>query len=137
MIHINFLAVFTSAVASMIIGAIWYGPLLGKEFMQAMGMDKWTPEHKAKMQKSMMMSYALQFVSSIFMFDVLAWLMAGLGQMSVRGGLLVATLLWIGFVVPLKFGEAIWGGKMILFWISISNMLIALFAAAVIIGAWG
>ena len=137
MIHINFLAVFASAVASMVIGSIWYGPLLGKEFMEAMGMDKWTPEHKARMKKSMMMSYILQFVSSIFMFDVLAWLMASLGQMNVRGGLLVATLLWIGFVVPLKFGDALWGGKMILFWISISNMLVTLFVAAAIIGAWG
>lgn len=137
MIHINFLAVFASAVASMAVGSLWYGPLLGKEFREAMGVDKWTPEHKARMKKSMMMSYALQFVASLFMFDVLAWLMAGLGQMNVRGGLLVATLLWIGFVVPLKLGDAVWGGKMILFWIGVSNMLVTLYVAAAIIGAMG
>ena len=137
MIHINYLAVFAAAVASMVVGSLWYGPLLGKEFMQAMGMDKWSAEHKAQMKKSMMMSYVLQFVASVFMFDVLAWLMADLGQMSIRGGLLIATLLWIGFVVPLKLGEAVWGGKTILFWIGISNMLVTLFVAAAIIGAWG
>ena len=44
---VNLWAVVACAVASMIIGSIWYGPLFGKAFMTATGMDQWTPEKKS------------------------------------------------------------------------------------------
>ena len=70
------------------------------------------------------------------MFCVFAWLIGGLKQMSVAGGLSVAFWVWLGFVVPLKLGDALWGGKMTLFWLGIGNMLLTLLAAGAIIGAW-
>ena len=133
---VNYLAVLASAGASMIIGSIWYGPLFGKKFIAAMGMDKWSPEQQAAEKKKMGMTYFLQFVASLVMFYVLAWLMGGLGQMSINGGLMTAFWVWLGFVVPLKLGDAIWGGKMSLFWIGIFNMLVTLLAAGAIIGVW-
>jgi hypothetical protein len=47
-----------------------------------------------------------------------------------------AFLMWLGFVVPVKFGDAIWGGKMGLFWLGIGNMLFTLLASGAIIGVW-
>lgn len=133
---INLLAVFVSAIASMVIGSIWYGPLFGKKFKLAMGMDKMTPEQQAEMKKTMGMSYFLQFVASLVMFYVLAMFMGRLGQLTINSGVQVAFWTWLGFVVPVQLGNAIWGGKMTLFWISIGNMLATLLAAGVIIGAW-
>jgi|SRR3989338_4967810 len=135
-IIINFWAVLVAAIVSMIIGSIWYGPLFGKKFMSAKGMGTWSEEKKAEMKKGMWKSYVLQFIASLVMFYVLAWLMGSLNQMSVNGGFMAAFWVWIGFVVPLALGEAVWGGKMILFWISISNMLVTLLVAGAIIGAW-
>ena len=135
-ITINFWAVLVSAVASMIVGSVWYGPLFGKKYISAMGMDKKSSEEQAMMKKGMMWNYVGQFVASLVMFYVLAWLMGGLNQMSVTGGLTTAFWVWFGFVVPLKFGDAIWGGKMILFWIGIGGSLVTLLAAGAIIGAW-
>jgi hypothetical protein len=43
---------------------------------------------------------------------------------------------WLGFVVPIKLGDALWGGKMTMFWLGIGNMLLTLLAGAAIIGAW-
>ena len=134
MINVNYLAVVASAVASMVIGSIWYGPLFGKIFMREMGMDKWSAEEQAGMKKKMLQMYGQQFVASLVMFYVFAWLVGGLNQISVVGGLAAAFWVWLGFVVPLKFGDALWGGKMSLFWLGIGEMLLTLLAGGVIIG---
>ena len=135
MVHINYVAILVSGVASMVIGSIWYGPLFGKIFMREMGMDKWSPEKRAEMRKSMVMTYVLQFIASMVMFYVLARFISQHGPISVMQGVTVALWTWIGFVVPVKLGDAIWGGNMTLFWIGSSNMLATLLASGAIIGA--
>ncbi len=133
---INYLALIVAAIASMVIGSLWYGPLFGKAFMRAMGMDKPSGGEQAEMAKGMMISYAVQFVASLVMFYVLAMFMGDLGQLTVSGGMMVGFWAWLGFVVPVKLADALWGGKMILFWIGASNMLLTLLVAGAIIGAW-
>jgi hypothetical protein len=148
--NINFWAVLVSALASMVIGSVWYGPLFGKKFMVAMGMDKWSPEKQAAMKKTMGMSFVLQFVASLAMFIGLA-LMLALGRtiaefasfsgaesdfVGWRVGLTSGFFIWLSFVVPVKLGEAIWGGSWTLFWLGIGNMFVTLLVAGAIIGAW-
>ena len=133
---VNFWAVLVATVASMVVGSIWYGPLFGKVFIQTMCMDKKSPEEMEAMKKAMMPNYLWQFIASVLMFYVLALMIGGLDQMSVTGGLTVSFWVWLGFVVPLKFGDALWGGKMKLFWLGIGNMLITLLVAGAIIGGW-
>ncbi len=136
MSNVNWVAVIVSAIVSMVIGSLWFGPLFGKKFMHAMGMDTWTPEKQAEMKKSMTMSYVLQLVGSIVMFYVLAHFIGGLDQMSIKGGICIALWVWIGFVVPVQLGNAIWGGNRTVFWLTAGNMLITLLVAGAIIGAW-
>jgi hypothetical protein len=50
--------------------------------------------------------------------------------------LMTAFWVWLGFVVPVKLGDAIWGGSKTLFWIGISNMFVTLLVTAAIISAW-
>ncbi len=136
MMYVNYAAVLLAGIVSMGIGSIWYGPLFGKLFMKEMGMDAWSKEKQAAMKKSMGMSYLAQFIASLVMFYVLAGLIVGFDRTSVGGGMLTGSIVWIGFVVPIKLGDAIWGGKAKLFWLSIGNMLVTLLAAGAIIGAW-
>ena len=133
---INYVAVFVAAIASMVIGSVWYGPLFGKMFMREMCMDKMTPEQMAEAKKGMWTNYVLQFVASLVMFYVLARFMGMLGALSVNAGLIVAFWVWIGFVVPVQLGQALWGGKMKIFWLSAGNMLVTLLAVGAIFGAW-
>ena len=125
-----------AAIASMVVGSLWYGPLFGKKFTSAMGMENFSPEQMAGMKKGMTMTYVWQFLASLVMFYVLAWLIGALDKMTVTGGLMAGFWVWLGFVVPLKLGDALWGGKMSLFWLGIGNMLVILLAAGAIIGAW-
>lgn len=133
---INYWAVLVSAIASMGIGSIWYGPLFGKKFMTAMGMDQWSPEKKDEMRKKMVTSYILQFIASVVMFFVLAWYIVTSVHTGVYGGMANAFGLWLGFVVPLALGNAVWGGRWSLFWLNIGNMLLTLLVAGAIIGGW-
>ena len=137
MYEINLWSVLVSAIASMVIGSIWYGPLFGKKFMSAMGMDQWSPEKQAEMKKAMMLKYLWQFIASLVMFFVLASLIVwNVPTQGAKSGMVMAFWLWLGFVVPIKFGDSLWGGKMTLFWLSIFNMLITLLVGGAIIGAW-
>lgn len=134
MYNVNFIAIVLSAIASMVIGSIWYGPLFGKAFMKAMGMDKWSEQRKAEEKKKMGKMYLIQFLASVLMFYVVAMLVLKLDMMSVSGGMMVAFWAWLGFVVPVKLGDAIWGGSMTLFWLGAGNMLLTLLAAGAVIG---
>ncbi len=134
--EINYLAVLVAAVVSMIIGSIWHGPLFGKKYLELSGINQMSPEQREAMKKGMTKMYVLQFISSLLMFYVLAVLAGLLGTDTVPEGLNVGFWTWLGFAVPLKMSEAIWGGKWPLFWIGIGNMLITLLAAGAIIGAW-
>ncbi len=125
-----------SAVVSMVIGGIWYGPLFGKAFIKAQGWDKRSKEEQAAMMKGMTWNYVWQFFSSIVMFSVLSVVVYATVAPGVVGGMLIAFLLWLGFVVPVKFGDSLWGGKKMLFWLSIGNMLLTLLAGGAIIGVW-
>jgi hypothetical protein len=136
-IMVNIWAVVVCAVASMIIGSIWYGPLFGKVYMTAMGMDQWSAEKKAAMKSKMLWSYLGQFVASLVMFYVLGtFIVWSAPQLNVSFSMWIAFFMWLGFVVPLAFGATLWGGKMTTFWLSIGNMLITLLVAGAIIGAW-
>lgn len=134
MVIVNYWAILLSAVASMVVGSVWYGPLFGKMFGSLMGMDKMTPEQQAEMKKGMTKTYLLQFLASLLMFWVLAWLISALNMKGVLGGIQSAFWVWLGFIVPIKLGDALWGGKMKLFWLGIGNMLLTLLAGGVILG---
>lgn len=134
--EINYLAILVSAILSLVIGSVWYGPLFGKQFIHAMGMDAWSPEKQAQMKKKMITGYVGQFVASLVMFFVFAWYIGLSGHTGILGGINNAFWVWIGFVVPLKLGDALWGGSMTLFWINIGNMLVTLLAVGALIGAW-
>ncbi len=133
---INFLAVLVATIVSIIIGSIWHGPLFGKIFMEAMGMNTWTPEQQTAMKKTMPRAYIGQFIGSFIMFFVLDWYINTSIHTGVFGGVANALGLWLGFVVPLSLSQALWGGKMTLFWINIGSMLLILAAGGAILGAW-
>ena len=133
---INYWAILVSTLVAMVIGFIWYGPLFGKVFSQAAGFDKKTPEEQAVMKKGMWKGYVFQFIASLLMFYVLAWIEYYIFAWGPWEGMQVAFWMWLGFVLPVKFSDMLWGGSKTLFWLSVCNMLLTLLIAGAIIGAW-
>ena len=75
-ITVNYWAIASGAVLSMVFGAIWYGPLFGKKWMELIGVNSADLEARKKMQKSAGPLYLVQFLMTIFQVLVLAHLIA-------------------------------------------------------------
>lgn len=112
-IVINWWAIIVAAVASMILGSIWYGPFFGKTWMKIMGTDpNLSPEQKKAMQKGVMPLYFLQFILSIVTLYILAHYIAGWQpKPGAWGGIINGLWIWLGFIMPTIAGGAMWSGK--------------------------
>lgn len=102
---INYWAILTGAVLSMVIGAIWYAPLFGKKWMEIIGVDPTNEEAVQKMQKSSGPLYGVQFLLTLFQVLVLAHLVA---DTQTVGGLQRSLWIWAAFVIPTFAGAIMW-----------------------------
>jgi len=102
---VNYWAIASGAILSMIIGAIWYGPLFGKKWMEIAGVNPADLEARKKMQESAGPLYAVQFVLTLFQVLVLAQLVA---DTEIVGGLERSLWIWAAFVIPTLAGAVMW-----------------------------
>jgi hypothetical protein len=141
MIPINFIAVFVAAIASMIIGFIWYGPLFGKEWSKLMGWGDMTPEKMKEMQKKARPAYAITFVAALIMAYVLAhallFVSLNMGTIGFFAGLSAGFWCWLGFVMPVSLGTVLWDQKPWKLWfINTGYWLVLLLVMGVILAIW-
>ena len=104
-ITINYLAVVVGGVAAMLLGAIWYGPLFGRKWMEIIGVSADDLDRRKQMQKSAGPLYVVQFVLTLFQVLVLAHLIADTQRAT---GLERALWIWAAFVIPTLAGAVMW-----------------------------
>ena len=134
-VPINYLAVLGAALASMALGALWYGPLFGKEWAKLAGVSLSGP--KPKMGKS----YALMFVGALLMSYVLAhslvFASAYLGASGPSAGIMVGVWNWLGFIAPVTLSSVLWEGKLWKLWfLNNGYYLILLAGMGIILSVW-
>jgi len=105
---INYWAIITGAVLSMVIGGIWYGPIFGKKWMELIGVDPSDSDAGKKMQKTAGPLYAIQFILTLFQVLVLAHLIA---DTTTVGGLERSLWIWGAFIIPTLAGAIMWTGE--------------------------
>lgn len=105
----EYLAILLSAVASMIVGSLWYGPLFGKSWMELQGFTKKDIEAGKKM--NMAPYYLAAFIMSALNALVLDWFISATGISSIYGALTLGALVWLGFYVTTLSSSIIWEGK--------------------------
>lgn len=95
---LSYLAVVAAAIASFAFGGLWYGPLLGKQWMEALGKTKddlLGAEGKPPVAA---------MVKTIIAELIMAWVLAGLighlgpGRVTPLDGLISGAFVWLGFV---------------------------------------
>ena len=138
-VPINYLAVFVSAVVSMVVGSLWYGPLFGKPWMALMGMTK--ESMAASKAKGMAKSYFLMFVGSLLMAFTLAhavvFASTYLNIWGVAAGLMGGFWNWLGFIVPVTLGVVLWENKPWKLWfLNVGYYLVNLLVMGVILSVW-
>jgi hypothetical protein len=140
MVPVNYWAVVASAVVMMILGALWYGPLFGKEWMRLMGM-KGPDKMDDKAKQAMMRSYGLMALGALVMSFVLAhtviYAESYLGTSGVWGGLQAGFWNWLGFVAPVTLGTVLWEGKPWKLWfINVGYYLVGLLVIGALLSIW-
>ena len=58
---INYWAILVLGIVSMALGALWYGPLFGKKWMEIIGVNKNDLEARKEMEKGVWKLYIVQF----------------------------------------------------------------------------
>lgn len=136
--HLNWLAILASAVATMVVGFIWYSPILfAKPWMREMGYD---PNDKAKtqeMQKSAGPAYLGSLIASLVSAFTLALFLHWLRVESLHFGLATGFHVWLGFVATVQFTAALFAKQsMKLFAINTGYQLVCYLAMGAILTAW-
>lgn len=101
-ISINYLSVLVAAIASIIIGFLWYGPIFGKPWMKLMG---FTPESMEAAKKGMGGRYATVTLTSFVAAYVLAHFVKIALVIDVAGALTLAFWIWLGFFARTCLGR--------------------------------
>lgn len=109
--EINYWAILACGIVSMILGAIWYGPLFGKMWMKIVKADPNDLEARKKMQKTAGPLYAIQFLLTLFQAWALAHFIFGWGVRT--GGMPPsavenAFVIWAAFIMPTIAGASMW-----------------------------
>lgn len=133
---INYWSVLAAAVAPMILGALWYSPILfGTIWMKAAGLS---PDMAKNMTvRSMLTLYGGQLVLALLMAYVLAHFIVLGVAFDFIGGAMIGFWLWLGFVVPVMGGPLLWEQKSWKYFaISAGFQLVSLALMGGILAAW-
>jgi hypothetical protein len=137
---IHYLAIVAAAVASFVIGGLWYGPLFGKAWKKAQGI----PE--GARPTGMGKALALNFVGIVLMAYVMAHSVAvwhasawGLGpdKPPYVYGFFGGFFNWLGFIVPMLLNSVAFEGKSwTVFGINAAYQFVSLQAIGMILSYW-
>ena len=103
--QINYGAVLVCGVLAMILGAIWYGPLFGKKWMEIICADEIDMERRKEMMKGVWKLYLTQFILTLFQAYVLAHYILGWQDAS---GVENALWIWAAFIIPTIAASSMW-----------------------------
>ena len=132
---INYLAVLAAAVAYIVLGFLWYGPLFGKQWIKLMNFDK--KKMSEMKNKGMGKTYVIMVVGTLVTSYVLAHFVDYLDAANVAGALTAAFWIWLGFVAPVQLGMVLWEGKpWKLYFLNAAYYLVNLAVMATILAVW-
>ena len=137
-IGINFWAVLAAAVATLVLGFLWYSPILfANPWMRLMGIDPNDKAKLAEMQKSAGKLYGLAFVASIVSAIVLAKFMVITTIHTIPYGMKVGFAVWLGFVTTVQLTGALFGKQPSrLYLINTGYQLVCYLAMGAILAVW-
>jgi len=128
----NYLAVIVSAIAYWFLGAIWFGVLFSKPWME---LEHWT-EAQARTANPIL-PYVISFILNLLIAYVLAQLCLWRNATTAARGAALGILLWIGVVGPITYTTYMYEMRPFhLFAINEFYPLVGLALMGAILGAW-
>ncbi len=134
--NINLIGVALAGIVGMAVGALWYSPIFGKQWMKLIGFNKETIE--ATKKRGMILSYSLGFVGQLVTAYALALLIAFSFQYFSGFSYGVILWVWFGIVLPIQMGGVLWEGKSWkLFMLNSAYSLVQLLAMGLVLSYLG
>jgi len=135
--EINYLAVIVAGLIPMVIGAIWYGPLFGKKWMDLMGKS----EEELKAGFNPAKSYGVTFVMAIITAYVMAHVLAAWGDAYGTEGLVAGIQtgfwIWLGFVLTIGWQRVAFENvNMTLWMLNTLYNLVTLILMGILLAVW-
>ena len=136
--NLNLFAVLVAAISTMVVGFLWYSPILfAKPWMREMGYDLNDQAKVKEMQKSAGPAYFGSFLASLVTAFILALFFHWLHVESVQYGLLVGFHVWLGFVATVQLtGVLFMKQSMKLFAINTGYQLVCYLVMGAILAVW-
>ncbi len=98
-LELNFLAVGAAALATFLLGALWYSPaLFARAWMAAHG---YSHDDLKRMQQSAARAYTISLVCYLFVAAALGVIVHYMNIRRIEQGLQLGLLAWFGFAAPL------------------------------------
>jgi hypothetical protein len=131
----NYLAVVVAAVVYWLLGALWFGVLFTKPWMQ---LEHISQEQAAAMQgAASAVPYIVSFFLGLLIAFVLAQLCAWRNASTAARGASLGVLLWIGIVGPVTYTTSMYEMRPPhLFLINEGYVLVGFCLMGAIVGAW-
>jgi len=135
---VNLWAVLVAAVATMVLGFLWYSPaLFARPWMLAMGYDPDDTSRIKAMRNSAGKSYAISFVASLVTAFVLGKIIDMATVDTAAYGMKVAFAVWLGFVTTVQLTAKLFGNQPTkLYLINTGYQLVCYLAMGAILAAW-
>jgi hypothetical protein len=132
------LAVLVAALVTMVIGFIWYSPILfARPWARLMGYDLDDKAKLAEMRKGAGKMYGLSFLASIVAAVVLAKIIDITSVVRFVYGMKVGFAVWLGFVATVQLTGALFGRQpMKLFLINTGYQLVCYLTMGGILAVW-
>lgn len=132
--EVNLVAVLAASLAAFAVGALWYGPLFGKQWKVLMG---FTDESMKAMKMTMTQALSGGFVATLVLVYVLAHFLNFVPDKTISGALTLAFWVWLGFVATVMSNSVWYENKSwALYAVNASHYLVAILVAAFILAWW-
>jgi hypothetical protein len=130
----NYWAILGAAVASFVIGMLWYGPVFGKLWMKLAGI---TPKSMKRMNLTPVAAMSMGFIASLVTAYVLSHFAKMLSIATWGYAANFAFWAWLGLVAPVQLGVFLWEGKPFkLFLLNTAYSLVVLIVMTGIVAVW-
>ncbi len=131
---INYWAVLVAAVATFMLGAVWYTALFGSQRRQLLG---YTEEQLKQMEQAAPVTFTVLFLCYVIVVFVMAILFSALGVESAGQGAQWGFLLWLGLAAAIGLtGNITTTIPLGVFLIDAGYQLVFLVMTGAIVGAW-
>ena len=136
-VPVNYVAVLVAAIVSMVVGFVWYGPMLfAKPWMKAMGLtQEKMKQDQSRLGKIYTISFILSLLTAYIMTHVMVFSENFFHYPPVTTGVTTAIWMWLGFVMPVQATDWLFGGKSFnLFSINTGYQLASLLGMGITLG---